>query len=659
MSWLDAVPVVLLSAAWLFVPGLLVTYGYGLRSIAAWALAPVVSVAIVGATAVVAQKAGVRWSVSVVLLVALVVAIVVALVAFLLRRRWPATPPDPRRVSLAAALGMVPAVVIATVTFMKSIVRPNALSQTYDAVLHYNAVRYILDTGHASSLTMSSLGDPGVTGRFYPAAWHDLVSLVVLSGGFGIPVSVNMVSAVIGLLVWPASCLLLVRQVIGRSATGLAVTGVVSIAFTAFPWDLLGFGVLWPNLLGMALVPAVLSLVISITGQANEDAIGRGRAWLMLPVALVACGLAHPNAVFTVIAMSLVPIGIAVFLRARRLRAEGRPRRGVVDCVLAVVVFFAFWIWADKSPLFAAVRNFHWKTNDTPAQAFGEFLFHSMNRYNALWVLALVTLGGVLLCRRYPPLRWVVGSFAVSGFLYIIAAAFNRPDTAKFTGFWYNDPHRLSAMVPIAAVPLAVATLMFLGRRGAVLLSRPQVPDLLRRRAFAASTLIVVVLLGLLTQGFYVGKHATVIQTVYVRPAENPSLDMVDGNEQAFFARVKQLVPPDSVVANDPWDGSALLWALADRRVLFPHMGLTATDDQKYLAQNLNSAAVDPTVCQIVEKLHVGYLLIGDHTFWPWDQRTQDYPGLADPGHTKGFQLVAASGDKLRLYQITACDGTQ
>ncbi|HEX3649710.1 MAG TPA: DUF6541 family protein, partial [Pseudonocardiaceae bacterium] len=571
----------------------------------------------------------------------------------------PATPPDPRRVTLAAALGLVPAFVIAAITFVKAIVRPDALSQTYDAVLHYNAVRYILDTGHASSLTMSSLGDPGISGRFYPAAWHDLVSLVVLSGGNGIPVSVNLVSAVIGLVVWPVSCLLLVRQVIGRSATGMAITGLVSIAFTAFPWDLLGFGVLWPNLLAMALVPAVLALVISITGQANEDAIGKGRAWLMLPVALVATGLAHPNAVFTVIALSLVPIGIALVMRTRRLSSQGLLWRGVGECVLAFVVFMAFWYWAATSPVFASVRNFHWKPFDTPAQAVGEVLFHSMNRYNALWVLALVTLGGILLCRRFFPLRWVVGGFVISGFLYVVAAAFNRPDTAEFTGFWYNDPHRLSAMVPITTVPIAVVALMFLGQRGAELLRRPRLPELLRKHAFAASTLIVVVLLGLFTQGFYVGKHANVIQILYVRPANQPSLDVVDQQEQAFFARVEQIVPPDAVVANNPWDGSALLWALADRRVLFPHMGISVTEDQRYLAANFNSAAVDPRVCQIAQRLRVSYLLIGDHTFWPWDKRTREYPGMADPGHTKGFQLVASSGDKLRLYQLTACAGTQ
>jgi hypothetical protein len=660
MSWLDAVPVALLSAVWLFVPGLLITYGCGLRSIAAWALAPVVTVALVAVLAVVLGKLHIAWSVPVVLIVALVVAVVVAAVGFLLRRRWPALPADPRRVTLAAALGMIPAIVFAAIAFVHAIQRPDALSQTYDAVLHYNEVAFILDSHDASSLGISSLGNPGLPGSFYPSAWHDLVSLIPMSGGFGIPVSVNMMSGVIGLVVWPVSCLLLVRQIIGRSATGMAITGVVSIAFTAFPWDLLGFGVLWPNLLGMALVPASLALVISVTGLAREDAIGKGRAWLMMPVALVAGGLAHPNSIFTVIVLSLCPIAIALYQRARRLNQDGRRWRGIGECALAVVVFFAFWYWSTHTPIFASVRQFHWKPIDTPARAVGEALFQSMNGYTALWVLALVTFGGVLLCRKYAPLRWVVGGFVISALLYVIAAAFNRPDTQKFTGFWYNDPHRLSSMVAVTTVPLAVAALMYLGKRLAVLMQRtPRLPELLRGRAFAASTLIVIVALGLSTQGFYIGNHASVVQTLYIRPANVPSLEVVDPAEQAFFARVKQIVPPDAVVANNPWDGSPLLWALSDRRVLFPHMGSSTTADQDYLADNLNSIAVDPRACQIATKLHVGYLLIGDHVFWPWDKRTQNYPGMADPGHQPGFQLVASAGDKLRLYQLTACDGTQ
>lgn len=659
MSWLDAVPVGLLSAVWLFVPGLLVTYGYGLRGFAAWGLAPVVSVAVAATTAVVAQKIGVPWSVPLVVVVAVAIAVVVSVVAFLLRRRWPALPADPRRVTLAAALGMVPAVLLGFITFVHGVQSPTALSQTYDAVLHYNTVRSIVDTKDASSLVLGTVGIPGESNIFYPGGWHDIVSLVVMSGGFGIPASVNMVSLVIGIVVWPVSCMALVRQVVGRSAVALAVTGVLSIAFTAFPWDLLSFGVLWPNLLGMALVPAVLAAVLSVTGLAREDAVGRGRAWLMLPVALVGTGFAHPNAVFTVLTLSVVPVLIGVGRRLPRLRANGRLGRGVAEFGGTVVVVVAFWYWADTTPVFASVRDFYWAPFDTQARAVGEVLFASTTGYRALWLMALLVLGGLLLFRRIVEIRWLVAGFVITGFLYVLSASENDSFSQQFTGFWYNDPHRLAAMLPVTAVPLAVVAVVWLGRQGAALLERrPQLVTALRGRAFAAATLVVVVLLGVLTGGLYAGKHAMVIQTVYVRPRSDPSLQFVSPAAESFFAQVRQHTPPDAVVANNPWDGSALLWALADRRVLFPHMGVQTTADLRYLAAHLDDAAADPKVCQAANRTHVGYLIVGDGTFWPWDKRADRYPGLKDPGNGGGFRLVLSSGPKLKLYQITAC-GTQ
>jgi hypothetical protein len=679
MSWLDAVPAVLLSAVWLFMPGLLITYAFGLRSFGAWGMAPVLTVALAAVTAVVAQKAGIRWSVGLVAVVSLVIAVLVGVVAFLLRHKAPAVRADPRRVTLAAAVGLVPAVILGAISLAKGIVRPDALSQTYDAVLHYNAVASILDTGRASSLTMGNLDVPGDPSIFYPGAWHDLTSLVAMSGGFSIPLSVNMISAVIGIVVWPVGCMLLVRQVIGRSAVGLAITGVVSVSFSAFPWGLLSFGVLWPNLLGMAITPAVLALVISITGMAREDAIGRGRAWLMLPVALVGAGFAHPNVIFSVIALAIFPVFIALVTRALRLRADGRMWRGVTEVVVALVVFLGFWRWASVTSVFAGVRKFFWAPVATPAEAVGEVLFQSTNRYSALWILGLVTLGGVLLCRRNATLRWVVGGFVVTAFLYVIAAAFNRPDTAKFTGYWYNDSHRLAAMLPITAVPLTVAALMYLGTRLATYSEQrgwlnpagnPRAGEALtgaldaaprsawlalRGRSFAVSTLVVTLLLGLLSGGFYAGKHADVLAIAYDIPASQPSLELVNPDTQAFFEQIKKIIPPDEMVANNPWDGSALLWALADRRVLFPHLGITVPPDEQYLAAHLDDALFDPKVCQIANKLHVGYLFVGDNTFWPWDPRTKTFPGFTDPSGSKAFQLVASSGLQLKLYQLTAC----
>jgi hypothetical protein len=108
------------------------------------------------------------------------------------------------------------------------------------------------------------------------------------------------------------------------------------------------------------------------------------------------------------------------------------------------------------------------------------------------------------------------------------------------------------------------------------------------------------------------------------------------------------------VVADDPWDGSALLWALADRRTLFPHLGIATSAEQNYLAAHLADAATDPAVCRAARTLHVGFLLVGNGTFWPTFPPRNAYPGLADPGARPGFQLLDADGP-MKLYRLTAC----
>ncbi len=277
MNWIDAAPIALVTIAWVLVPGLGISYLLGLRGIAAWGLAPVSSIALIAATAVLAEKLGIDWSPGIALIVCAAAAVVVGGVAFLLRRKaFLASAPDPRRLTLIAALGMLPALVLGLATVVQAIGAPDRLSQTYDAVFHYNALAFINDSHQASSLTLGSLGNPDVAGVFYPAAWHDVASLVMMSTGTGIPLAANAVTVVAAVVLWPLSCLLLVRQLFGRNAGALAITGALSVGFTAFPWDLLGFGVLWPNLLGMAFAPAFLAVVLTLTGWVRDDAIGVG-----------------------------------------------------------------------------------------------------------------------------------------------------------------------------------------------------------------------------------------------------------------------------------------------------------------------------------------------------------------------------------------------
>ena len=666
LSWLEAVPVGLVSLVWLVVPGLLITYGIGLRGIAAAGMAPVVTIALVATVAVVAAKLGIAWSLPMVLIVCLVVGGGTAVGGYLLRRRMPARAADARGVTGIALGGLVPALLLGAITIVLGLRRPDQLSQTFDAVFHYNAVALILDTHNGSSLPLATLGTPGLPGAFYPAAWHDLTSLVVLTTHSSIPLAANMFSAVIVIVLWPLSCVLLARQIFGQSRAALAVTALVSIGFTDFPWGLLGFGVLWPNLLAMAMAPAAMAVVLSITGLATDDAIGRGRAWLLLPVVVVAGGFAQPNELFSVAALSLFPIAVAVLKRAWRLRAAGRSMRGALEILVTVVVIGGGWAWAATTPMLALERTFPWPAFESPAQATGQVLLNAAsgpiptNGFNALWVLSALVVIGMALCRRYPYLRWVVVGYAVSGALYVLTAAINRPDTQKFVGYWYNDAYRLASMLPITAVPLAVAAVVYLADRarevsgGAEWARRLASSRPLRTRTAVAT--VLTLLLVLLTKGLYVGNH---VATLTYRRSDtltgsNQEGWLVDPAAQAFFARIKNDIPANSVVADNPWDGSSLLWALADRRTLFPHLVIGTTADQRFLAVHLSDAATDPQVCQVADRLHVGYLLIGDGRFWVTDARIKQYPGLADPGQNSAFQLVDSAGP-MKLYRLTAC----
>jgi hypothetical protein len=639
MSWFSAVPIACVAVFWLLLPGLPVSYLLGLRGIAALALAPVTSIALIASTAVVVQLVGIDWSISVVLVACVVVTAIVGLVVFLLRRgTFVAADPDPRRLTAFALAGLVPALAIGAVTIVRTLGAPDAISQVFDTPFHYNALAFIRDTHEASALTLGSLGNPDLPGTFYPAAWHDFGSLVMMSTGAEIPLAANVLCAVVALVIWPLSCLLLVRQLFGRNTAALAITGVLSIAFPAFPWDLFGWGVLWPNLFGMAIAPAVLALVLTVTGWAKDDAIGRGRGWLLLAVAVPAVGFAHPNVLFSLVVLSVFPAAAAVFLRARRLHRDGRRARSFAEPAVFVAVVVGGWLFTATSSALATARNWNWRPFETPANAVGETLLNATNLHEALWVLSAVVIVGMCTVRRHPALRWILAAHAATTFLYVLTAAFNRPDTRLLTGYWYNDSHRLAAMLPITGVPLAIAGMVFLA-------------GLLRHRLRARPAVVAVALtVGLIavTGGLYHADRSVRLMFTYPK-TEEPKL--VTDEMRAFYARIKDEIPEDAKVIGNPFDGSVMFWALADREVVFPHFLATLSPDQEYLSRNLDDAASDPKVCRAADRLGVEYVLIGKAKATTPNGL---YSGITPVQRKKGFELIDSAG-QTKLYRITAC----
>jgi hypothetical protein len=632
-AWGAAGPALAVAAAWFVLPGLLVAYAAGLRGITAWGCAPLVSTGSVAVAAVLAGLLGIGWSAGVAVVPALMLAAVAAAVTRLHR------PPDPdgRRVGLAATGGLIVGGLLALAAVVAGTDTPAALSQTYDAVFHYNSVARILAEGDASSLTAGTLTAPGAATAFYPAAWHDMVSLVVVGSGASIPVATSAVVAVVAALVWPLGCSVLVRQVCGPSGTAVAVAPVVAAGFTAFPWMLMTFGVLWPNLLGMALVPAGLAAVVAVSGL-GSGSLTPWRAAAVLAVAVVALGLAHPNTLFSLAALAVAPLG---WWFARRVRAWVRAGRRMLAVGVAAVVAVGAGgaaVFASTSPLLDGVRDFDWPAYETPPQAVGEVLTMATNLRDAAWTVAALVLVGLVVAWRTPDRRWLVPAHAVSAVLFVLAASLDTPLSAAATGFWYNDSHRLAAMLPITGVPLAVLAITAIG-------------SALPRVRAGVAALLVTAAVVVASSGMYAREHAELVDDNYPAPTQQHRL--LSPEEQSFYARIGPLIEPDAVVAQNPWSGSALLWALTGREVLFPHLGGEWTTDQRYLAAHLREVSTDPRVCAAAERLRVRYLLVGVNDFLPQDVRTRGYPGLV-PSPT-GFLRVAADDSGNALYALTGC----
>ncbi|MCM3845837.1 hypothetical protein ND486_06465 [Pseudonocardia sp. DR1-2] len=669
MTWAQAVPVALVTAAWCVLPGALVARAAGLRGAVCWGAGPLVSVALIATTAVLAGRAGVPWGPGPVLGVTAVLALLCAAVSAAVRRvrRDRAEPgadpgdrppfllragPDGPLGGIALAIGTAVTVAIGWLTVMLAFGPVDAISPTYDAIYHYSAVARIVQTGDASSLTLGELNSPGRPSA-YPAAWHDVVSLVVASTGASIPAASNLAAFAAAAVVWPLSCTLLVRQVVGRRAGALLVTPVLATAFTAMPWLLLNWGVLWPNLLGLALVPAGLAAVVTVLGLTRDSAVGRFRALLLGAAAVPALALAHPNAAVSLLVLALSPVVVAAAIttvrqvRRRRFATAALAPAGALAAV-ATVVWLLAW-----SPYLDGVRAFDWQASMGAREALTGVLWNGTNKRPELVVVSVLVVVGAVLALRHARTAWLVPAHLTSALLYTLAVAREGDLVTALTGAWYNDSHRLAAMVPITGVPLA--TLGVLGAAGlavrAVTALRRAETTAERRRLLALPAVAVLAAaLVLLTDGFRIGVHAAVIADAYRYETGR----VLQPGQREFLEAAGRATAPGAVVAANPWTGNGLLYPLTGRQVLFPHLSGTWTPDQELVRMRLHDVARDPVVCPALRATGVGYVIDGPVTWWPWDPRADTYPGLSEIDRAPGFEPVLSGGGST-LYRITAC----
>ena len=695
MSWTGTALPVTVGIAVVLVPGLALAIAARLRGVAALGVAGPLGYATVGLTGVVAAALRVPFGWPAVLVATAVLVVLVVLLRIALRAlgrplpAWDTWRPG-AWVPVIAGAAIASAVVIGVA--FAHVDSPERISQTYDAVFHLNAATSILQSGDASSLHLYRLTHPGKDLAYYPAVWHSITAVIAGTTGVPIPVAANATWMATAGPVFALSCAFASAVLFG--AAGLrreaappvqrvlvaTVGAVLASAFVAFPYMLLDFGTLYPNGLAYTLLPVGIALVAALVPWPAgapwqpESPLPRWRTLALLVGWLGAAAFSHPRSVVA-IGVLTVPMLVAWFaarmgvLAASGDRGRRRARLGWALLALGVIAVLVLGSVAVYHYYDVATRPISDHLNGGPALAretFPQALLQGLLATSLVAptqaalppsiLLAVVAFAGLIAAAVRPGLRWATVTYLAVVLLYGFAAG-SDSDLAKVaTGLWDKDKFRILGMLPMIGVPLVAWTIV---AGTAELLAT--VRSRAARRRDASPTLLAVsvalvtlVVAGVTWTGPALGGVSTAVGSVFSLPESTKDGRLVDADEVALLTRVDDFVPEGQLIAGNPWNGSALAWALGGRRTLFPHLGGYWGTDGNRIKRHLDDWRTRPKVCRSVRRLDVRWVITDDGRL-RGDKKAADAFGAVDRVvRTGGVQLVASSGSA-KLWRLTAC----
>lgn len=672
MSWLATIPLLLFAVVLAFGPG----YAMG------WALrvpvrlrvfyAPLLTFALVTVSAIVLGKTGIPWSLISFVPVAAVLVAAAAGVMHLVGRRWPSAVPDASSEAaenwagntVPLAWPVIGAVLGGFLTLHMTedmVFGPEAFSQTLDNSFHMNAIRWIQEHGDASSLTMGAVSAADQQPAFYPAGWHDFVYLIYNTTGTSIATATIVMILLVAGIIWPCSLVAMCLSIPHlRRLQALAIPAL-TCGFFAFPGLLLFWGVLFPNLLGYALLPAFVALLLHMVQlMARREYSFVLSLSLTILVGLAGLALVHPNAVVSA-AVFAVPMLLGGVVQVLRTRGASTRERLVGTGVLVALIAGCVTAWSVLRPSQEASEL--WTSIMSEGEAVYQFLFLGLENANPLggnfapaYLVGFLALWGVgyLLYKRRN--LWLIGSWMLVGYMWIIAASVPRGDfRLLMVGPWYTDHFRLAALVVFPSVLLAG-----IGLGGAVEGLFVRIMHYIPREKHAkvapalmgASMVLVLVVAGLSSRT--PAMHDATLQ-VADRYKVTPTSAILNQDEMNVINEIPKIVPKGDIIVNNPWDGSAYIYALADRHLTSYHFEFQTSPKYEAILKDLKDARTNPEVCRVVNEYNAHWYvhLENQGNFGPSEQK--NYDGLVAAIDTDVLTPVYSSGP-MTLYRISACD---
>lgn len=667
-AWWSVAPAFVVLLAIVLLPGTAMAYAVGLRGLVAWGLAPSLGFTSLTLSPIAAHLLSVDWSPLLLVVFSLAWVLASWFVGLALRLGWqasrrprpPTARPDSPRTLLVAAGSVLMGAIVILAASLPSIGTPGDLVDSTDVVAHLNRIRAFLDSG-----SFSSIGPP----VSYPSGFHDLAaSTMQVLPGLDIVTAANLTALAGAAVFFPLGCVVLARLVLGRRAVVLVAAGLASAAVTTFPYLLMGWGVLWPNLLATALLPGILGPALLAAGVvggsahpggAALDPVMRSRIGLGVLAAVPGFTLVHPNGLVSLV--MIVVLGLLTNRAGRATRTPGRSRRrALLDAGLLVVGSLAVLVVLPRvSQQVANTMSYRPSSTTGVVPALGEVGLLSLQTSGRQLGLPLLALVGVVVCARRRELRWVLVVEAFCLLLYVLAAGPRTVAGDLLTGYWYNDKYRLAALAAIPLVLLLVAAVAGLqpllaraGKRwGGSRRSGGSGRFVTDDRAVRVTTGVAALLVLVAVSGGLSHSVASTLISNFYHPPE-PEAVLLTAEQDADLGTLAALIPADVVTADVPANGSGLLYALHHRKVLFDSLLLNPDRDSALIGLHLRDVTTRTDVCDALRRTNVQYAITGLVTYrLNLAERTT---GMDDLRGVAGLVRIATAG-RYTLYRIDAC----
>ena len=569
-------------------------------------------------------------------------------------------------VRLALLLGVCVATATAIAVYTSSLGDPNAFEQTYDNAWHLSRVHMFAETQNFSTLNET----------LYPSAWHGIAAMVELTMGVSSALAEHAANLAFIIGVFPVGSVFLLSVLFPERPRLVVLGGMLCLSFAFFPWRIMLFGPLYPNLAAFSLMPVEAALFILLCAKGATGS-QRARCGALFVAGGAAMALAQPNAIFSTGAF-LIPYCVWRF-RELVFDALGvRRNRALLSIAVAlglVVLIALAWVILAHAPFMQAVVTYPRETPLSIGQAVRWGLgFSFVIRRQQFFIAAVAALGALVLLVR-PRVSWLPCSYAILLLLYVVAISCSGTLRNIIAGFWYSDYYRLAATACVFCVPLVAAGMDAIV--GAVLWSAGKVGErsgarsscIAQRAGVALATAVVagIMALNYVPFGFVPGYLTSwgfdavryEMRDLY-QNAENHALDE---KEAAFVERARQVVPDGAEVYNVPFDGSAFAYASCDLNVSYKSFGPEGDPNLLVLQRGLDRIASDPAVEEAAEAAGIRYVILLDQgekgssfsedgTLYLLGYGKEDWLGATGvTDETPGFECLLAEGD-MRLYKI-------